>query len=235
MSSRARNEETVTVELEPGRVRAEDQMERVDRGDGAMPRRSPASADHRVLRELQRVETADAASKAVIAGVFATRAQAEAAVAALRRSSQTRAHVEARTPMPGRYRLENHGSREIGLAVLTGVAIGALTGGLLGLGLAYAVPTIAATGVAGACLSVLIGAFWGAFYGGVGGMVPKVIARVDEDRWWEIWAVGEQTVVLTHLAGRSGAVRKAMRRAGVCFFLDEIPPAYLTDPASRAA
>jgi hypothetical protein len=210
-------------------------MERVDRGAGAMLRHSSASPDHRVPRGLQRAETAGAVSNAVIAGVFATRAQAEAAVAALQRSSQTRADVEARTPRPGRYRLENHGSREIGLAILTGVVIGAVTGSLLGLGLARAVPTIAATGVAGACLSVLIGAFWGAFYGGVGGMVPKVIARVDEDRWWEIWTVGEQTVVLAHAAGRSGAVRKAMRRAGARFFLGEIPPAYLTDSAARAA
>jgi hypothetical protein len=178
----------------------------------------------------------DAASQALVAGVFATREQAEAARTALRRIGRTNDDVEVRTPTPGRYRLENHGLQEIGQAIIIGIVIGAPIGGSIGLALLpAAVPAIAAAGAVGVWLSILMGGFWGAFYGGVGGMVPKVLARVDEDRWWAISQGGAERVVIARAGARGSGARTVMRRLGARFFLAEIPAAKPADAHAQAA
>jgi hypothetical protein len=171
----------------------------------------------------------------LLAGVFSTREQAEAAVIGLRRKGLTE-DVEVRTPLPGRYRLENRASQEIARAVVIGIASGALGGALGGMKLLPTlVPAVSDAGLAGILLGVLIGAFWGAFYGGVFALGQKVLSRVDEDRWWMISAGGNETLVLVRPGARLGAARKVMRRFGTQFFLAQIPAAEPAEAAPRAA
>src|SRR4051794_34104192 len=158
----------------------------------------------------------------LVVGVFTTRAQANAAFEHLHWIGLSDDRLEVRTPETGRYHIEDHAASEIGAAVLTGIIFGGPIGSLIGLALfAWAFPDFP---IRGMLLGIMVGSFWGAFYGGVIGMVPKLVAHIDDRRWYDIVDVSQETLVIAWAGGRARDARKVLNDRGACCFLTEIPP-----------
>ena len=158
----------------------------------------------------------------LIAAVFATRDQAEAALSHLHWIGLPDDRLELRVPKPGHYGVEDHLSSELGGAALTGIIFGGPIGSLLGLALfAWAFSEFP---ISGMLLGVMIGAFWGAFYGGVIGMARTVATHLDDISSWDIVKDGAETIVIARAGGRAHAARKVLHDRGALCYLTEIPP-----------
>jgi hypothetical protein len=72
-------------------------------------------------------------------------------------------------------------------------------------------------------LALYVGAFWGVFFGGLGGMVSKLIARVDEQIPHEISGDGPETLLAAHASLQPALIRDVMRRHGGRLFFAETP------------
>jgi hypothetical protein len=156
-----------------------------------------------------------------IAAVFENKEQAEATIADLRDLGLTDDDLGLVVPEPGRYKLEDHESEEIGRGIIRGAAIGVPIGGLAGLTLAaVGVPGIGVLGLSGLAFSLLQGGFWGAFVGSFGGLVARVMAGAEEEHWCEI-PVGGSEILLIARAGASFAeAHQVIHRHGARCFLE---------------
>jgi len=158
----------------------------------------------------------------LIAGVFATRDQAEAALSHLHWIGLSDDRLEVRVPKPGHYGIEDHLSSEVGRAALTGIMFGGPIGSLVGLAFfAWALPELL---IAGMLLGVMIGAFWGAFYGGVIGMAHTVATHLGDAHSWHIAEDGTETVVIARAGDLAQGARKVLHDHGALCYLTEIPP-----------
>lgn len=167
----------------------------------------------------------------LVAGLFASRDRAEAAVQGLHRIGLTDADIEIGAPEPGRYGIEYDESMELGKGVVTGIAIGVPVGMVLTIGpLMLFVPSLSVGG--SIALGMLIGGFWGIFFGGLGGMVPKVLGQPASK-----YAASEsspEVVVVAHAGAQVGAARRMLQSRGAQYLLTEIP-AVRSSPGVLAA
>jgi hypothetical protein len=157
----------------------------------------------------------------VVAGLFRSQHQADAALQALHRIGLTDADVEVGAPEPGRYRVEYYESQEVGQGILRGIALGIPVGGVLGSGfLVLSVPGMALAGSIG--LGFLIGAFWGIFFGGLCGMMMRSLAPT-EALHCTIAVGSSQVVVIAHAGDQSGLVQALMKSDGARYFFRDVP------------
>jgi hypothetical protein len=157
----------------------------------------------------------------VVAGLFRSQRQADAALQAFYRIGLTDADVEIGAPEPGRYRVEYYESQEVGQGILRGMALGIPVGGVLGSGfLVLSVPGMALAGSIG--LGFLIGAFWGIFFGGLGGMMMRSLAP-SEALHFTIAVGSSQVVVIAHAGDQSGMVQALMKHGGARYFFRDVP------------
>jgi hypothetical protein len=157
----------------------------------------------------------------VVAGLFRSQRQADAALQALHRVGLTDADIEVGVPEPGRYRVEYYESQEVGGGILRGIALGILIGGILGAAfLVLSVPRMALVG--SISLGFLIGAFWGIFFGGLVGMMMRSLAP-SEALHCTIAAGSHQVVVIAHAGDQSGLVQALMKHDGARYFFRDVP------------
>jgi hypothetical protein len=162
----------------------------------------------------------------LVAGVFTSRARAEAASKDLLRIGLTEHDVELGAPAPGRYRLEDRESAELGRGAMIGVAIGVPVGAVIAIGLLMAaVPRFADTGINGIALGAVVGGYWGIFFGGLGGVVPKVLAQEHGSGRCEIREGGPETIVVVHAGEKLDDARAVLQRRGGRCFAGEVPTA----------
>src|SRR6266571_4021347 len=107
----------------------------------------------------------DTEHDSLVAGLFGSQQQADAALEKLHRIGVADADVEIGAPEPGRYRIEYYESAEIWTAVRNGMVVGAVMGSVIAMGImSFVVPGLTPTGLIE--LGVPMGAFWGVFVGG---------------------------------------------------------------------
>src|SRR6266511_2064590 len=108
----------------------------------------------------------DAECDSLVAGLFKSQQQADAALERLHRIGVADADVEIGAPEPGWYRIEYHESAEFWTAVRNGMAAGTVIGSAIAMGImSFAVPGLTLAGLIE--LGVPMGAFWGIFFGGL--------------------------------------------------------------------
>ena len=178
----------------------------------------------------------------VVAGLFATRAQASTVEKDLRRIGLADQDIDVGTPASGRYRLDVREAEQLGSRVLNGVVIGTLVGAVVGVRvLALAVPRAMEMGTNAVLLGLLIGGFWGSFYGGLAGMVVGVSANGGAPPCYEVPEGSAVLLVVARAGAHADAARKAMHRDGAQTLLKQVPsivsssaprPTGLTVPAS---
>jgi hypothetical protein len=157
----------------------------------------------------------------VVAGLYRSQRQAEAALQALYRIGLTDADVEVGAPEPGRYRVEYYESQEVGHGIVRGIALGIPVGGIIGAGfLVLTVPGMALAGSIG--LGFLIGAFWGIFFGGLCGMMMRSLAP-SEALYHTVAAGRSEVAVIAHAGDQSGLVLALMKHAGARYFFRDVP------------
>lgn len=156
----------------------------------------------------------------LVAGVFKTREQAEAAIGGLLGLGLADDALGLVVPEPGRYPLEDHEAEEIGRGIARGVAIGGPIGGLAGLTLAaVVVPGVGVLGLGGLAFRLVEGGLWGAFAGSFGGLVARVVAGADDERWCEIPVGSSEILVVARAGAQVGEAHQVMQRHGARCFL----------------
>ena len=175
-------------------------------------------------------------SEDLVAAVFPTREQAEAAIEDLRSQGFADDDIGLVVPEPGRYRVEDHESEEIGRGIVTGAAIGVPIGSLAGLALAaVAVPGVGVLGLSGLAIGLLGGGFWGAFIGSFGGLVARIAAGADEEHWCEIPVDSSEILVIAQAGASFSEAHRVMHRHGARCFLAGVHAADAADDVVRAA
>jgi hypothetical protein len=160
----------------------------------------------------------------VVAGLFATRAQAMTVEKDLHRIGLAERDIDVGTPASGRYRLDVRESEDLGSGARDGIIVGTLIGAIVGvLFLALAVPRAMELGTSAVVLGILIGGFWGSFFGGLSGMVIKASAHVSTAQWCEIPESGAALLVIARAGANADAARKVMRRDGARALLKQTP------------
>ena len=158
----------------------------------------------------------------LVAGLFPSRARADAAVQRLHDLGIMDADVEIGAPEPGRYSVEYHESADLGRGVVIGIAVGVPVGSVIAAALVMlAVPTMSLAAVVG--LGILIGGFWGIFFGGLGGMVVKVLAHASGGPTYTASQNTSDVVVIVHADNQIGAVRRVLLDGGTRYFLTDVP------------
>lgn len=171
------------------------------------------------------------AAQETVPGIFATREQAEAAIADLRGLGLTDENIGVAVPDPGRYELIDDSTREALKGLTSGIAIGAPAGALAGIALTSLVlPAAGVVAAGGLFLGVYGGTLWGAFVGAVGGLAAKVRWNDAEDRWCEIPLGGGDILVVARATGRADEARTIMERHGAKCFMDMARPATAAVP-----
>lgn len=163
------------------------------------------------------MEMNSAALDGVVPGVFASREQAEAAIAELRVLGFGDEELGAIIPDPAHHVLLDDSMHEaltgIGHGILGGMPLGALAGIAL---VALAAPGVGVIGVGGALLLGLpVGALWGAIAGGLVGLTAEIQHLEDIERKYRIQlAPNEILLVVVTDQERSDAVCEIMQRHG---------------------
>lgn len=175
----------------------------------------------------------DTVGERIVAGVFPSYAQAEAAYQGLQRLGLDGQELEIGAPAAGSYRVEFDEAAEFGRGAAIGVAVGTLAGGIIGIAaINVIVPGILYTGgMNAALLGFLIGGFWGIFFGGLGGVVPKVLAQEHGPARYAVAEGGHEAVVIAHAGGLAGDAHKVMERQGARAFLAAAPALTAAVPA----
>lgn len=173
----------------------------------------------------------DTMSERVVAGVFLTQTQAEAASRRLQQIGLEEGQIEIGVPEPGRYRIESDEAAALGRGVVRGVIAGIVAGGLVGVGFVLlTVPGALGMGMNGLGLGLLVGIFWGIFFGGLGGMVPAVLAQEHATGWYVATESSPETIVIAHAGGLAGRAERAMQKAGAKAFLAQAPAVHPAHP-----
>lgn len=171
----------------------------------------------------------------IVAGLFATRAQASTVEKDLRRIGLADRDIDVGTPASGRYRLDVRESEALGSAALDGIVIGTLIGAIVGvLVLVIAVPKAMELGTSAVLLGLLMGGFWGSFFGGLAGMAIKAAGHDGDAQWCEIPESSAALLVVARAGAHASAARKIMRRDGARTVLSQAPSLVLSPAMSLA-
>jgi hypothetical protein len=169
----------------------------------------------------------------VVAGLFRSQKQADAALEGLHRVGLADTDVAIGPPEPGRYRVEYHESEELGRGVVVGSIAGIVLGSVIAtVVLMLAVPRLALLTTIG--LGILIGAFWGVFFGGLGGMAVKAVGHDGGEPRYTVTADCSDIVLIVHAGDRIGEAHEAMQRQRPRYFLTEIPAVRPSQPPLAA-
>lgn len=159
---------------------------------------------------------------ALVAGLFESQQQADAALERLHRVGVADADVEIGAPEPGRYRIEHHESAEFWSAVRNGMVIGAVIGIAVAMGIMwFAVPGLTSAGLIE--LSVPMGVFWGIFVGGLSGVAAKAVGLADGEARCAITPDSSDVLMVVHAGDRYGPAHEAMERQHPRHLLIDIP------------
>jgi hypothetical protein len=163
----------------------------------------------------------DADRAPLVAGLFRSHDQAEAARQELSRLGLADEVVEVRTPEPGRYQVEYHESQELFRGLVIGTAIGIPVGSVIAIGVLLAtVPAM--TSMAAIGLGILVGSYWGLFFGGLGGMVVKVVALSHGGPRRTIAAESREALLIAEAGSQTDTLHQVMRRHGASCFLEGV-------------
>ena len=158
----------------------------------------------------------------VVAGVFETKADAEAAIADLRKIGLLDESIGLVVPDPEQHMPVEKRAREELKGTMAGALIGVPIGGLAGLAAVMLfIPGAGAIALAGA----VGGALWGAYIEGVAGFTARVRNDPDEDLWYEIPIRSGQILVIAHAKERAHEAHDATHRHNVRCFVGETCPA----------
>ena len=158
----------------------------------------------------------------LVAGLFRSQQQADAALEGLHRVGVADADVEIGAPEPGQYRIERHESAEFWTAVRKGMMIGAVIGIAISTGIMwFAVPGLTLAGLIE--LSVPMGVFWGVFVGGLSGVAAKAVSLADGEPRHTITPESSDVLVVVHAGDRFGTAHEAMERRHPLYFLIDVP------------
>jgi hypothetical protein len=164
----------------------------------------------------------DAERESLVAGLFESQQQADAALGRLHRIGVADADVEIGAPEPGRYRIEYHESADFWTAVRNGMVVGAVIGSVIAMGImSVAVPGLTPAGLIE--LGVPMGAFWGIFVGGLSGVAVKAVAHAEGEPRYAITADSSDVLVIVHAGDRVGTAHQAMERQHPRYFLIDVP------------
>src|SRR5688572_17700629 len=164
----------------------------------------------------------DAERERLVAGLFESQQQADAAIDGLHRVGVTDADVEVGAPEPGRYRIERHEAAEFWTAVRNGMAIGAVIGSAVAMGIMwFAVPGL--TLIELIELGVPMGAFWGIFVGGLSAVAAKAASLGEGEPRHTITPESSDVLVVVHAGNRVGEAHDAMERRHPLYFLIDVP------------
>lgn len=171
----------------------------------------------------------NAEREAVVAGLFGSQQQADAALGRLHRIGVADADVEIGTPEPGRYRIEHHESAEFWTAVRKGMLIGAVVGSAVAMAIMwFAVPGLTLAGLIE--LSVPMGAFWGIFVGGLSGVAAKAVSLAEGEPRCAITPDSSDVLMIVHAGNRYGPAHKAMERQHPRHLLIDVPAVHHAQP-----
>jgi hypothetical protein len=158
----------------------------------------------------------------LVAGLFESQQQADAALARLHRVGVQDADVEVGAPEPGRYRIERHESAEFWTAVRRGMLIGAVVGVAVSMCIWwFAVPGLTLAGLIE--LSVPMGAAWGLFVGGLSGVAAKAVSFAEGEPRYAIADDSSDVLVVVHAGDRYGTAHEAMERQHPRHLLIDVP------------
>ena len=175
----------------------------------------------------------DAERERLVAGLFGSQQQAEAALDGLHRVGVADADVEIGAPEPGRYRFERHESAEFWTAVRNGMVIGAVIGSAVAMSIMwFAVPGLTLAGLIE--LGVPMGAFWGIFVGGLSGVAAKAVSLAEGEPRHTITPDSSDVLVVVHAGDRFGTAHEAMERRHPRYFLIDVPAVHQTQLHSGA-
>jgi hypothetical protein len=171
----------------------------------------------------------DAERERLVAGLFGSQQQADAALEGLHRVGVADADVEIGAPEPGRYRVERHESAEFWTAVRKGMVIGAVIGSAIAMGIMwFAIPGLTLAELIE--LSVPMGAFWGIFVGGLSGVAAKAVSLAEGEPRHTITTESSDVLVIVHAGDRIGTAHEAMERRHPRYFLIDVPAVHHIQP-----
>jgi hypothetical protein len=171
----------------------------------------------------------DAEHEYLVAGVFESQQQADAAVARLHRIGVPDASVEIGAPEPGRYRIERHESAEFWKAVRRGMLIGAVIGIVASMAImSFAVPDLTLAGLIETSLPM--GVSWGLFIGGLSGVAAKSVTLVEGEPRYAATADNSDVLVVVHASDRFGSAHEAMERQHPRHLLIDVPAIHHPQP-----
>jgi hypothetical protein len=164
----------------------------------------------------------DAEHDYLVAGVFESQQQADAALTGLHRVGVPDTSVEIGAPEPGRYRIERHESAEFWKAVRRGMLIGAVIGVATSLGIMwFAVPDLTPAGLIE--LSLPMGVSWGLFVGGLSGVAAKSVTLIEGEPRYAVTADSSDVLVVVHASDRLGTAHEAMEHQHPRHLLIDVP------------
>jgi hypothetical protein len=171
----------------------------------------------------------DTERESLVAGLFESQQQADAALARLHRIGVPDADVEVGAPEPGQYRIERHESAEFWTAVRKGMMVGAVVGIAISMGIMwFAVPGLTLAGLIE--LSVPMGAFWGLFVGGLSGVAVKTVSLADGEPRYAVTDESSDVLVVVHAGDRFGTAHEAMERQHPHHLLIDVPAVHHAQP-----
>ena len=175
----------------------------------------------------------DAEHESLVAGLFGSQQQADAALERLHRIGVADADVEIGAPEPGRYRVEYHESAKFWTAVRNGMVAGAVVGSIFTIGMMwFAMPGLTPAGLIE--LSVPMGAFWGVFLGGLIGVALTAITHATGEPRYAIAPETSDVLVVVHAGDRFDTAHEAMERQHPRYFLTDVPAVHHASPRLAA-
>jgi len=175
----------------------------------------------------------DAEREYLVAGLFESQQEADAALVGLHRIGVLDADVEVGRPEPGRYRIERHESAEFWKAVRKGMVVGAVVGIAISMGIMwFAVPGLSLAGLIE--LSAPMGAAWGLFVGGLSGVAAKAVSFAEGEPRYAITSDSSDVLVVVHADDRFGTAHEAMERRHPRYLLIDVPAVHHAQPHPTA-
>jgi len=164
----------------------------------------------------------NAVSEDLVAGLFESQKNADAAVVGLHRMGVPDADVEVGTPEPGRYRFERHESAVLWKAVRKGMVIGAVIGSLIAMGImSIAVPGQSLVGLLE--LGVPMGACWGIFFGGLTGLALKSMTLVPGEPRYAVTEDSSDVLVVVHAHDHYALAHEVLEHEHPRYLLTDVP------------